>query len=711
MTDTAEQQSTPKAPKDKNCPFCGQAFTSSSLGRHLDLYVKEKNPRPPDGIHDVEEIRKIRGGITRRHPRNSLARRETLTPVGTPNTTTRKSPGSDAESSTKSPVLPRSAHGSVTNLNLSGPRWEGSTAASTDAAPDSAKRSVPTRAMSRQMVKAQFEMKQKFQDAIDTSKAAELALREIIGSWRAAKTNVDINSMPFDFDPLSLDFPALTLQCLKKPPTLFSSTQHPTATSWSISPPGQRQFEALTAFFRDEFMKYKTKCIAAATAAEEDLGYPAQLKLSQPDPKEAAKRAEKAVESLEEQVTEHLQSAYSVWTSLDQQRQSELWVLELARIVGRGQTELEKLKEAQQTLRQENAKLKTQLEQLGRLQQSRDSRIVSPTTIPMKEAMIEYLEEQRVNHGRVGVALKVDDGRSDLSTVVAKSIEKWKTVIVNARAANNSLSSQRTLDAGSGPLSPALVTGGSQASQSQSVISAPDTAHTTQTQQSRPQQQQQQPPPPSPLETPTQQSRPQQQQQPPPPSPLETPTQQHHKPVPTLQQAPKGRNLGTTATASQPRASQPTVVSQTSSVPVTTSVASTDDAGSDLDADAEMEDDDEGYAAMNTPASRPLQTMSIAANPPQPSHESDGIKLEVPRTRGPAQRVAVGSPYARSVSHAAPSNGRARGAQMSNRSATNFIPAVPRNQEADPNTMPPFTTQAELGIPVPDMSGDPMYMD
>ncbi|TLD31387.1 hypothetical protein PspLS_02381 [Pyricularia sp. CBS 133598] len=692
MTDTAEQQSTLKAAKDKNCPFCGQAFTSSSLGRHLDLYVKEKNPKPPDGIHDVEEIRKIRGGITRRHPRNSLARRETLTPVGTPNTT-RKSPGSDAESSTRSPVLPKSAHGSVTSLNLSGPRWEG-TAASNDAAPDSAKRSVPTRAMSRQMVKAQFEMKQKFQDAIDTSKAAELALREIIGSWRAAKTNVDIKSMPFDFDPLSLDFPALTLQCLKQPPTLFSSTQHPTATSWSISPPGQRQFEALTAYFRDEFSKYRTKCIAAATAAEEDLGYPAQLKLSQPDPKEAAKRAEKAVESLEEQVTEHLQSAYSVWTSLDQQRQSELWVLELARSVGRGQTELEKFREAQQTLKQENAKLKTQMEQLGRLQQARDSRIVSPTTIPMKEAMIEYLEEQRVNHGRVGVALKVDDGRSDLSTVVARSIDKWKTVIINARAANNSLSSQRALDAGSGPLSPALVTGGSQASQSQSVTSAPDTTYTTQTQQPRPQQQQQQ----------------QQQQQHPPPSPLGTPTQQHHNTVPTLQQAPKGRNLATTATPSQPRPTQTTVVSQTSSVPVTTSVASTDDAGSDLDADAdaEMEDDDDGYAAMNTPASRPLQTMPMAANP---GHESDATKLEVPRTRGPAQRAAAGSPYARSVSHAAPSNNRARGAQLSNRSATNFIPAVPRNQEASPNTMPTFTTQAEMGIPVPDMSGDPMYMD
>ena len=66
----AEPSSTPrsntepqlKAAKDKNCPFCGQAFTSSSLGRHLDLYIRAKNPKAPDGIHIVEEIRKLQIG-------------------------------------------------------------------------------------------------------------------------------------------------------------------------------------------------------------------------------------------------------------------------------------------------------------------------------------------------------------------------------------------------------------------------------------------------------------------------------------------------------------------------------------------------------------------------------------------------------------------------------------------------------------------------
>lgn len=61
-----------KSSKDKACPFCHQPFTSSSLGRHLDLYIKPKNPKPADGIHDVEKIKAMRGGITRRQPRNSL---------------------------------------------------------------------------------------------------------------------------------------------------------------------------------------------------------------------------------------------------------------------------------------------------------------------------------------------------------------------------------------------------------------------------------------------------------------------------------------------------------------------------------------------------------------------------------------------------------------------------------------------------------------
>jgi len=197
---------TPKAVKDKNCPFCGQAFTSSSLGRHLDLYIKERNPKPPDGRHDVAEIRKLRGNITRRQPRGSLARRATSTPTGTPAASvSRKSPVSDdGESSnfrTPAPrnesaqaeesrasrfpfITPWEATGVINDIPRNGEprRSEGESPSWLSNVPPQ-----PQRAVSRQMQKVQLDMKQKMQDAMDTARAAELALREVIGSWRAAK--------------------------------------------------------------------------------------------------------------------------------------------------------------------------------------------------------------------------------------------------------------------------------------------------------------------------------------------------------------------------------------------------------------------------------------------------------------------------------------------------------------------------------------------
>ena len=70
------------ASKNKQCPFCGDSFTSSSLGRHLDLYIKDKNPKSSDGVHDVDRIRQLRANITRRQPRRSTNKRDSSTPAG-----------------------------------------------------------------------------------------------------------------------------------------------------------------------------------------------------------------------------------------------------------------------------------------------------------------------------------------------------------------------------------------------------------------------------------------------------------------------------------------------------------------------------------------------------------------------------------------------------------------------------------------------------
>ena len=250
--------------------------------------------------------------------------------------------------------------------------------------------------------------------------------------------------MPFEFDPLSLDFPALTLQCLEPPPTLFSSTQHPTSTSWSVQAPGEREYSALQAFFDREFKAWKITCASATTAFTEELVYPPTNGPFR-DVGEAVKKAERTANQLEKQVSEHLQSAYAVWESLPEQRRTELWVLELARGVGRKNKDLEKMKSDQHRLRQENTNLRAQVDQLNRLQQPREFKILSPSTFPIDRDLIANAYGQGVREGK-SLGFDVQDRKYDLGTVVTKAIERWKNVITSTRVPTSGMSAQKPLD-------------------------------------------------------------------------------------------------------------------------------------------------------------------------------------------------------------------------------------------------------------------------
>ncbi|KAH7227694.1 hypothetical protein BKA60DRAFT_478191 [Fusarium oxysporum] len=571
---------TPKAgaPKDKNCPFCGQAFTSSSLGRHLDLYIKEKNPKPADGIHDVDAIRKLRGGITRRQPRGSLGgRREASTPVGTPRAHVVKDTPLPENEDFQSPVLSKdnqlSVDSTMTYAPAFQPTWEATGVMNdipkrgsweSDAAPEPPKRPGMQRTVSKQAIqKAQFDVKQKLSDAMDTARAAELALRELLSSWRAAKVQLDSNSMPFDFDPLSLDFPALTLQCLQPPPTLFSSTQHPTSTSWSVQSPGHREYEALRTYFAGEFKAWKVTCASATTAVMDEFKYPPSTNNNFRNPRESIRKAEKMAEQLEAQIDEHLQSAYAVWETLPIQRQQELWILELARGVGRKHKEAEKMKEKQHRLKQENANLKSQIEQLNKLQQPKEFRLAPPVTIPLERELLSLSYEQAVKGGRA-VGFSIEDSQLDLGSLVTRSIERWKSVIASSRANAAGMNAQRTLE---------------QASQNQA--SSPAVNGT----QPAPQ-----------IQTPSQQHFQAQQQQ-----------QQHQPQRPQL-----AKRQSTTSINGAPSEHATTSASTTGP----SSIAE----ASDQDADAEMEDDD-SFAMVNA---SPIK--------PQPPVQQQAT-LEVPRTR------------------------------------------------------------------------------
>ncbi|PNH36881.1 hypothetical protein VD0004_g9884 [Verticillium dahliae] len=689
MDDTvsnAGSSNTPKyhAPKDKSCPYCGQAFTSSSLGRHLDLYIKTKNPKPPDGIHDVAEILKLRGNITRRTQRASMGRAAS-TPTGTPRIRTKKEPSGKDGDSHKSPVLPKDGQYMVDSRlskyssAFGPPTWEAtgvinsipnktpdiSQGGEGDGSLDTGKRPGMQRQVSKQVLqKAQFDVKHRLADAMDTARAAELALREVLGSWRAAKQHIDNDSMPFEFDPLSMDFPSLTLQCLQPPPTLFSSTQHPTSTSWSVQFPGQREFDALRTHFQEEFRVWKVTCASATTAVMEELTYPPR-EGPHKDAREAVKKAEKQAETLERQVNEHLQSAYAVWDSLPVARRNELWVLELARSVGRKQKETEALKKTQHKMKQENTNLKAQIEQLNRLQQPREFKIVAPTTIPLEPEIISHILEAGVRGGR-GVGLTPDDRHLDLNEVITRSIERWKTVITSSRVSSAGMSAQRPLDASSA-VTPAATPVPAQRQQ-------PVVQQTQETNQETPQTSR----PPMP---------PQRQ------STTTSATGMSEQEAPSTSGPP---SVSTSDRDADADADADADVDADADADAEVDMDAEADADGDMDADADVDvdvdaemDDEDSFAMLTTPS-----TKSLLAQQPMQRQAT----LDVPRTRGPMQQHRGGANDARFLMQ----NGAAA---LANRTHINMSRSMPNMQAAMQNM------HNDMGMAMSGVRGDPMYMD
>ncbi|EGP88423.1 uncharacterized protein MYCGRDRAFT_57922, partial [Zymoseptoria tritici IPO323] len=240
LDSTQMSQSASKAApvKDRQCPFCNQSFTSSSLGRHLDLYIRPKNPKPADGVHDVEEIRKLRGGITRRQVKS-----------GTKGGNGSEQRGSrESFSATPTASEPSTGRACITNKAA----WQ-ATGVINDLPPRAMENGPPRPPLDAggnriQRPEYESESMLKLQEAAELGRAAEMALREVLGNLEAAKKAVKPKNLYDDFDFYSLSFPGLCLAILPPPGTLFTPTPFPSAESWTLEPPGQRQYETMNRF-------------------------------------------------------------------------------------------------------------------------------------------------------------------------------------------------------------------------------------------------------------------------------------------------------------------------------------------------------------------------------------------------------------------------------------------------------------------------------
>ena len=183
VTPGSSASKTPAA-KDKECPYCHQAFTSSSLGRHLDLYIKDKNAKPPDDLHNVEEIRRMRGNVTRRQARSSTGKREGST------TSSKLTPFRDQRSPSVQGGFANvhQSDGAPVRTVLNRLNWQ-STGVINDIPPVTREDESPFgRRHSRGVfVKEEIIHKRNALEERERARAAEYALREVLGSVNAAK--------------------------------------------------------------------------------------------------------------------------------------------------------------------------------------------------------------------------------------------------------------------------------------------------------------------------------------------------------------------------------------------------------------------------------------------------------------------------------------------------------------------------------------------
>ncbi|QDS72048.1 hypothetical protein FKW77_002514 [Venturia effusa] len=427
-------QSGPKLPKDRRCPFCQQPFTSSSLGRHLDLYIKPKNAKPPDGIHNVDEIRRLRGNITRRQSRVSSAKEVPSAPAAD---------ASPSSAPTSSASVPSRRYGSIAetgdgvpglspspkvgaaqdryekmfSVTLNRPSWE-TTGVMNDLPPRQDPRSDPRKEISRHtLLKVDAEQRQRLTEELDTGRAAELALREVLASVRDANAQQTARGL-FDFDFFACSFPALCLRLLPAPPTIHSPNPFATAESWSLNPPTDQQYDALHVKIKEHGQAY----LRQSQARHRNFSTTTNL----------AKAMDLHKFFL------HASDAYSHWNSLDPNQKQQTWQQEILRSFTLAEEARKDGLNTIDALRRQIDQLSLQLDKrkkdwsgLGAVQAPAGlSPYAALTSIKCSDNLMKELCRQ-------GVDFRDWD--------YEKLVDKWKPVVREERKVVNGLGGQRPL--------------------------------------------------------------------------------------------------------------------------------------------------------------------------------------------------------------------------------------------------------------------------
>ncbi|RDW93713.1 uncharacterized protein DSM5745_01035 [Aspergillus mulundensis] len=400
-----------QALKDRKCQYCNQAFTSSSLGRHLDQFLFKKKP---DGIHDVEEIRRIRSGITRRQARTSTGKRDT------PERGMAKGSldsGQAGESGGKGPI----------RMMFNTPTWHATGVINDIPNPNQLQEQGMSRFASQSRVGSLAATDlggRGSSTSPDTVRALELALREVLDNIKAATSRTRPRISPFEFEIQNQTFPSLCLLLLPPPPTLFTASPFPSNTSFPLDPPGQDHLNIVRQAIHAKIEQWQSDQLAAESSTN-----PGKSTLGMD-----ATTIQRNAQQHEELSQRHLELAFKHWASLPHESRREAWQLEIMRAFAREAEKRKSLDDQLARVQQEANQLRSQVEKLGNCQWPREFALFPPETLPLPRDVARELDakESQISPG---------SARWDYENVVAK----WKRVVMHDRTMGR---------AGAGPASP-----------------------------------------------------------------------------------------------------------------------------------------------------------------------------------------------------------------------------------------------------------------
>ncbi len=418
----AAQQAAAKgaAAKDKECPYCHQHFTSSSLGRHLDQFLSKKKP---DGIHDVDEIRRLRGGITRRTARSNRKDRNNELEDGNSSQTSPApgfGPGPQPGTLISSAIeLNRPPPGGV-HVRLNRLNWQATgviTDPTTLDSPVIAAPPTPAVVSSPGLKRSfsTFAQDLNSTNSAENTRALELSLREVLDSLRAATKHASPKPSPFTFDVQSQTYPSLCLKVLPAPATLFQASPFSTPQSIPINPPGPDQLGPLRQKLTSTIDYWKWQA----------------LRLAQPTTSNIAEEADFLTRSAAqwmESTLAHLEASYQNWMAHPIDIRNLLWQVELLRAYNSEQQKVQEMEERLERLQQEANQLQQQVEYLSRCQWPREMALWPPDRKAFGASMREEL--RLINLSKAPGASYGADGVEELMTsstdnVNTRASDKW----------------------------------------------------------------------------------------------------------------------------------------------------------------------------------------------------------------------------------------------------------------------------------------------